>query len=103
MKITNRKDEVRISRLLGASKFYVKKPFLIEGVFYGFVGSILGCTVSLFLALYFKDKINTFFQPVTFVGSDAIFYLKLLFSCLGSGITFGYIASWLGVKRYIKF
>ncbi|OIP87976.1 hypothetical protein AUK05_00070, partial [Candidatus Shapirobacteria bacterium CG2_30_35_20] len=39
LKITNRKDEINTSRLLGASLFYVKKPFLMEGIIYGVFGS----------------------------------------------------------------
>ena len=38
LKITNRKEEINIARLLGASVFYVKRPFLLEGMFYGLVG-----------------------------------------------------------------
>lgn len=103
MKITNRKDEIKISRLLGASNFYVKKPFLIEGVFYGLIGSIFGFTLSLLLAIISQKSINLFFQPVTFVNLQPSFYLILLSSEIIIGTFLGFFASWIGVKRYIKF
>jgi len=103
MKITNRKEEIRISRLLGASKYYVKKPFLYEGIFYGLIGSFIGCLFSFILTLYYQTTINQFFIPVVFIDTD-YFYLLIVFatSCT-AGMIIGYIASWIGVKRYIKF
>lgn len=103
MKITNRKDEIKISRLLGASVFYVKKPFLIEGIFYGLFGSIFGFILSFLIALISQKSINTFFQPVTFIDLNISFCLILLFAEILAGTFLGFIASWIGAKRYIKF
>lgn len=103
MKITNRKDEIKISRLLGASNFYVEKPFLIEGIIYGLVGSILGFALSFLLALIFQKPINSFFQPVVFIDLKSSFYLILFIAEVFVGTLLGFIASWIGTKRYIKF
>lgn len=103
MKITNRKDEINVSRLLGASNFYVKKPFLIEGLIYGAVGSLFGSATVVISTVYFSTNINKFFDPVTFVTVDPTFYLYLLTFSLMLGSSIGYLASWLGVRRYIKF
>lgn len=103
MKITNRKDEIKISRLLGASNFYVEKPFILEGMFYGLFGSILGFVFSFLMALILQKPINSFFQPVVFIDLNLTFYLILLIAELLIGTFLGFIASWIGVKRYIKF
>ena len=103
MKITSRKDEIKVSRLLGASKPYVKKPFVFEGVIYGFVGGLLGSGISFALAGYFSKGINQFFQPIIFVSSNPLFYVSVLLGSLFLGSIVGYFASSFGVKRYIKF
>ena len=103
MKITNRKDEIKISRLLGASSFYVKKPFLLEGIIYGLFGSIFGFIFSFLLALIFQKSINSFFQPIDFINLNISFCLILLFTEIITGTLLGFIASWIGAKRYIKF
>jgi cell division transport system permease protein len=103
MKITNRKDEVRISRLLGASRFYVKKPFLLEGLFYGFFGALLGWVGSFALFYYFQPNLNNFFYPITFFNSSLPIYYYALVAQIAIGTGVGYIASWVGVKRYIKY
>jgi cell division transport system permease protein len=103
MKITNRKEEIRISRLLGASHFYVKKPFLLEGMFYGIVGSIVGSFISITLSLIYREQINLFFQPIIFINNQITFYLALISLEMIIGIILGLIASFVGAKRYIKF
>jgi len=103
MKITNRKDEIKISRLIGASKFYVKKPFLLEGIIYGLVGSLLGFMFSFIITFFSKESINSFFQPVVFIDLSVNFYLILLLSEVLIGVFLGFVASWVGVKRYIKY
>jgi cell division transport system permease protein len=103
MKTTNRKEEIKISRLLGASNFYVKKPFLIEGIIYGVLGSIFGFLLSLLLVLASRKTVNSFFQPVIFLDVKINFYLLLLVIEIFAGAILGFIASWIGVRRYIKF
>lgn len=103
MKITNRKEEIRISRLLGASHLYVKKPFLLEGLFYGVFGSLVGSVLTFSFILIFRQSINSFFQPVEFISYDTFFYILVLISEIFLGAFIGLLASWIGAKRYIKF
>lgn len=103
MKTTNRKDEIKISRLLGASNWYVKKPFLLEGIFYGFWGSLLGSILVFTIFILKRQSINSFFSPIEFIPSDLKLYGIFLISEIVLGCFVGLIASLIGVKRYIKF
>ncbi|MCW1949723.1 MAG: permease-like cell division protein FtsX [Candidatus Shapirobacteria bacterium] len=103
MKTTNRKDEIKISRLLGASNFYVKKPFLAEGLFYGFFGSFIGSLLIFSIVILTRQSINTFFDPVEFISNNIGLYGITLLSEILFGCLIGLLASWIGVKRYIKF
>lgn len=102
MKITNRKDEIKISRLLGASKFYVKKPFLMEGIIYGISGSLIGFLLSFIVIYNFRNSINSFFQPIVFIPNLSLFEPLLLLIEIAVGVIIGLSASWLGARRYIK-
>lgn len=103
MKTTNRKDEIKISRLLGASNFYVKKPFLLEGLFYGFFGSLIGSILIFSIILFSKQSINSFFNPVEFISNNLNIYGMAIIAEMIFGCLIGLLASWIGVKRYIKF
>lgn len=102
MKITNRQDEIKISRLLGASKFYVKRSFLLEGVIYGLSGSLFGFLFSFLIIYNLADSINFFFQPIVFINNLTIFEPLLLLAEIFVGVFIGLSASWLGARRYIK-
>ncbi len=102
MKINNRKDEIKISRLLGASKFYVKRPFLLEGIIYGFFGSFFGFLISFLILYNLRSVINSFFQPIVFVSELSLFEPLLLAIEVLVGIIIGLSASWMGARRYIK-
>lgn len=103
MKITNRKDEIRISRLLGASRSYVRKPFIVEGIFYGLVGSLLANAILLPIAYFLKTDVNNFFQPIEFINLDYTHISEIVAVSSFSSIFLTYFASILSVKRYFKF
>jgi cell division transport system permease protein len=103
MKTTNRKDEIKISRLLGASNWYVKKPFLLEGIFYGFWGSLVASLLVFTFFIVKRQLINSFFTPIEFISSDLKLYAIFLLSEIILGCLVGLFASLIGVKRYIKF
>jgi cell division transport system permease protein len=66
IKITVRKDEIEIMKLIGASNWFIRTPFLLEGIFYGAVGAIIGWGISYgVLAFYATPKIESFFGGVT--------------------------------------
>jgi len=102
MKITNRKDEIKISRLLGASKFYVKRPFILEGAIYGFVGSFLGFLVSFLIIYNLRQPINNFFRPISFIPNVSFMEVVIMIMEVLVGVIIGLSAGWLGAKRYIK-
>jgi cell division transport system permease protein len=103
MKTTNRKDEIKISRLLGASSWYVKKPFLLEGIFYGFIGSLIGSVLTSLVFILNRQSINSFFTPISFISNNFNLYGIFILSEVDIGCIIGLLASFIGVKRYIKF
>lgn len=103
MKITNRKEEINISRLLGASRNYVLAPFLIEGSIYGLVGGLIGPLISFTIIGLNRQTINHYFDPIQFISTDLYFIFGTWAVCLLTGIMLGYFSSWFGSQRYIKF
>jgi len=103
MKITQRKEEIRISRLLGASRFYVQKPFLLEGLYYGLLGGVASSVTIVLLAIYFAPKINSYFAPIKFIDLAPLPLLIMVSISIGSAVFLGLFSSFLGARRYIKF
>jgi cell division transport system permease protein len=102
MKITLRRDEIEIMQLLGASPWYIRLPFILEGVFYGVVGAFAAWGISYLLLLYLTSFIMKFFQGIALLPISLWFMLSLLGIELLSGILIGSFGSLLAVKRYLK-
>lgn len=114
-KIALKKEEIDLMQLLGATKFYVRKPFLIEGVFFGFISATTAFVI--FYALYalflpFLSSYLTGIPALSFYGLSNlglfVFPPSLLFIALSYilavffGITIGLIGNYLSTSKYIR-
>jgi cell division transport system permease protein len=103
LKTTSRKDEIKISRLLGASRFYVIRPFVFEGTIYGLLGAFVGTILASILIYLNRAAINGFFQPTLFVSDTLLPLAVLSLLNLSLGVTLGSFAAYFGSRRYIRF
>ena len=101
--IFSRKREIEIMRLVGASNFSIKQPFVIEGFCLGFIGSLIPIAVTLYgySALY-KHFNGQFFSPfIQLVKPEPFIYMVSLI-LLGLGVVVGMIGSYRAVRKYLK-
>ena len=101
--IFSRKREISIMRLVGASNFTIKTPFIIEGMILGMLGSLLpiGLIIFGYPALY--DKLGGYvFSPlVKLIGSASFVYTTSLIVRV-RGIIVGMMGSASAVRKYLK-
>lgn len=102
MKIALRRGEIEILRLIGASKWYIRLPFLLEGSFYGAVAAIIGWIITAFLLIYLTPYLKSFLSGVPLFSVSLIFLLELLLGSILIGISVGIVGSLLAVWRYLK-
>lgn len=74
-KIALKKDEIELMRLLGASRFYIKKPFLKEAIFFGVVAAIFAFGTVLGILFYFRSVLNQYFATIQIL---SIFFIKTI-------------------------
>lgn len=103
IRIALRKEEIEILRLVGASGWYVKSPFLMEGMIYGVLGGFISWIIIYILILYATPFLKPIFTglPITLPPPIIIMLLFLLGNSLGGGLL-GVIGSFIAVKRYLK-
>lgn len=102
MKVAARKDEIETLRLVGATTWYVRTPFVLEGIFYGVVGAFLAWGVVYLLLLYATPFLAEFLAGIPVLPIPLVFMLCLLGGELLVGILIGSLGSLLAVKRYLR-
>jgi cell division transport system permease protein len=102
MKITLRREEIEILQLIGASPWYIRAPFIFEGIFYGIVGAILAWGISYLILLYSTPFLLEFLAGIPILPVPIFFMLALLGAEIFAGVLIGILGSLLAVKRYLK-
>ena len=107
MAIFNRRDELQIMRLLGASTSFIRGPFVVETIIYGIVSAI--CSVLIINAIFVTASSSlqaTSFGLLDISYSQSFFqvhYWLLLTMQLALGIFIGAASSIIATRRYLKF
>jgi cell division transport system permease protein len=99
--IYSRKDELEILGLVGATRLFIKIPFIIEGVFQGAAGAGLAIAVLYGLYYGFLNNSGCFlnFNPMD---CDTIFLpVTYMAGILAGGILLGFLGSLTSLKRFI--
>jgi cell division transport system permease protein len=96
------RDEITNMRMVGAENKYIQGPFMIEGIVYGIVSSVV--TLILFYPITFWLTSNTqaFFGGMSllqYYGDNFIQFFAIL---LVSGILLGMISAWFAIRKYLK-
>jgi len=102
IKISQRRDEIEIMRLIGATSWYVRWPFVMEGVFYGIAGAFIGWVVSVGILMYATPFLEGFLRGIPILPIPPVFLLELLAGEFIFAILLGVISSFLAVLRYLK-
>lgn len=101
--ISARKREISIMRLVGASNFTIKTPFIIEGMILGLLGSIIPVILTTYgyLAFYKHFDGYLFSELIQLIKPEPFIYETSLIVVV-IGILVGMIGSASAVKKYLK-
>ena len=101
--ISARKREIGIMRLVGASNFTIKTPFIIEGMILGVLGSIIPIifTTYGYMAFYKHFDGYLFSKLIVLINPEPFIYTTSLIVII-IGILVGMIGSASAVKKYLK-
>jgi cell division transport system permease protein len=103
--ISVRKEEINIMKYIGATDFFVRCPFVIEGVLIGALGSLVPLVVVYLIyqnvVSYVLGKYSILSFMLTFLPVNEIFKTLIPVSiCIGVGI--GFIGSFTAVRKHIR-
>lgn len=96
------REEIAVMRLVGANNTFVRGPFIVEGIMYGMVASIVATALFYPATLWLKGSTQDFYG-----GIDLFYYYitnlnQIFLVILGTGVALGAISSFLAVRRYLR-
>ncbi len=101
--ISNRKRQIEIMRLVGASNSYINLPFFFEGIILGFLGSLIPIFLACYGYVFLFEKLNgvLFTEVISLVNPDKILLTTSLVLVV-IGVVVGALGSVWAVRRHLK-
>ena len=103
MAIFNRKEEIQMMKLIGADRNFIRGPFVVEAVVYGFIAAIAATALGVLLLYLARDPLLNYqvaIQPV--IDSVTMYIGLILLGMVLLGAIIGTISSLLATRRYLK-
>lgn len=96
------KEEISVMQLVGASKNYVRGPFVVTGVIVGLVSGIITMIIFFPVTYWLGNTTQNFFIGFNVFSYYLKNFFEILFIVVGSGVAIGAISSLLAVRKYLK-
>lgn len=114
-KIALKKKEIELMKLLGASNFYVRKPFLLEGIFFGFISATIAFIFFHLIVFYLQPFLTSYLAGIprlAFYNLDSMglyvwppslnFVLLSYVIIVIAGMFIGFIGNMFATSKFIK-
>lgn len=102
--ISVRKEEINIMKYIGATDFFVRAPFVLEGMLIGLIGAVIPLWVVHYfyanILSYTTEKFAMLSQLLRFLSAETIFGF-LTPVCLGVGVGIGFVGSVSTVRKHL--
>lgn len=103
--IAVRREEIAIMKLIGATDYFVRAPFIVEGILIGIIGSALPLIVLYFMyrriIFYVAEKFRWLSSMLEFLPVDKVF-ATLVPVGLILGVGIGFLGSRLTIRKHLK-
>ena len=103
--ISVRKEEIAIMKLIGATDYLVRAPFIVEGMFIGLIGATIPLLLLYFMyqkiIVYIADKFNFIGSMINFVPVHTVFKTLIPVAVILS-VGIGFLGSRLTIRKHLK-
>jgi len=102
LNVLARKSEIEILRLTGATNFFIRTPFLIEGIILGFLGSLCSLLLLAFITKLFPLYLGASLGTLTELISFRYLSLSQCLSVITGGSVIGFSGSYSSLARFLN-
>ena len=103
MAIFNRREEIQMMKLIGAERSFIRGPFLVEAVVYGFFAALIASGLGYALLYFAAPALESYQINVTPIFETLIYYSGfVILAMIAIGAVIGMISSLMATRRYLK-
>jgi cell division transport system permease protein len=102
LSIYTRRREVEVMRLVGATRWFIRWPFMIEGVVVGFAGALLAILVLWLGKITIADPLGDTFSFLEVASNSTISFPALIAVLFGAAVLVSAIGSGVTLRRFLK-
>ncbi len=96
------REEISVMQLVGASKNYVKGPFVVTGIIVGLASGLITMFLFLPISYWLGNLTQNFFIGFNIFDYYISNFFEIIFIIVGSGVAIGALSSFLAVRKYLK-
>ena len=100
--IQNRREEIEVTKLIGASNAFVRRPFLYSGFWYGLGGGLLALALVGYGLYALEQPVRRLAGLYNSTFSVLDLNLSESFTIIGIGVLLGLAGSWLAAARHMR-
>ncbi len=100
--IYNSKDEIATMRLVGASNFFIRGPFIIQGIFLGLIAATLSFILVFVVSFFLDGKIRMLDPEIKLIEIFFSSFWMILFLQALTGAGLGIVSSVVGIRKYLN-
>lgn len=95
------REEIAIMRLVGASNMFIRGPFMLQGIMYGFIAGSLTMSIFYPILIWLGPRTEAFFE-INLLTYYTVNFGQIFGMLVGVGIALGLVSSILAITRYLK-
>jgi cell division transport system permease protein len=103
--ISVRREEIAIMKLIGATDYLVRAPFVVEGMAIGFIGAAIPLVLLYILyqkiMVYITEKFNFIGTLIEFISVNTVFKTLIPIAVI-LGVGIGFLGSRVSVRKHLK-
>ncbi len=102
MQILTQREEIEVSKLIGATDRFIRRPFLYAGTLHGFLGGFLAWLIVYAMLYIFNASVS---ELARLYASDFTLYplgVDVSLTLICSAASLGWLGSWWAVSRYLS-
>jgi cell division transport system permease protein len=102
MAIFNRREEIQMMKLIGAERSFIRGPFVVEAIVYGFFAALLATGLGAGVLILVAPTLGSYFNIQPTLDGLTLYAGFVLLGMIAIGALIGIISSLMATRRYLK-